>query len=374
MLWESSKVEKSRLFAGILPRPFLKLIPMRFPVVFLSLFLGFFLNTALMLWAPVAKAQASNFDKSEGEISGTVLLEADKKPASEVAVSLKSRVAGIFRSVLTDIEGHFRVQHLPKGTYEIAVEEEGYEATRVSTQLDGPSTKLVMYLKSSGLSQAQKSQYMVSVRELKIPGKAQSEFQKGLERLAKNDPAGSMSHFIKAVRAFPGYYEAYYHLGVAEMRLGHTAEAEKEYQEAIDVSGGGYSWAEFGLGYLLCQEGKPGEAEKIIRRGLEVEDNSPQGYVILGDALLQLDRRDEAEKSAREALLRDPNFADAYLVLSNVDGRKEDYGAQLRDLDAYLKLDPNGPARERVLRGREAALRNLAKPHPQDSSPSIKNP
>ena len=84
-----------------------------------------------------------------GEISGTVLLEADKRPATQVAVSLKSRAAGIFRSVLTDLEGHFKVQNLPRGTYDIAVDEEGYEAAQTSAQLDGPSAKLVVYLEST---------------------------------------------------------------------------------------------------------------------------------------------------------------------------------------------------------------------------------
>jgi hypothetical protein len=42
----------------------------------------------------------------------------------------RSRCAGIVRSVLTDLEGRFKVQDVPKGTYDIAVEEEGYEAAQ----------------------------------------------------------------------------------------------------------------------------------------------------------------------------------------------------------------------------------------------------
>ncbi len=331
------------------------------PIVPLKLVLV--VNIITIAWAPVAKAQVANFEKAEGEISGTVLLEPDRRPASQVAVSLKSRVAGIFRSVLTDLEGHFRVQHLPRDTYDIAVEEEGYETTKTSAQLDGPSSKLVMYLRSRSGSIRQ-SNYTVSVRELRIPDKARNEFQKGLDCLAKNDPAGSLRHFAKATQAFPAYFEVYYHMGVAEMGLGHNDEAMKAFQTAIDLSGGHYAWAEFGLGFLLCQQGKPGEAEKIIRKGLEMEDASPEGYVILSNALLQLNRRDEAGKSAQEALLRNPNCADAYLVLSNVDGGKGDYRAQVRDLDAYLRLAPNGPASERVRQGRETVLRLLAESHP----------
>jgi tetratricopeptide (TPR) repeat protein len=347
---ELSRVEKSCRRASFLP-------------IFV---LSFLLNLTLMTtWAPSAKAQVSSLEGVAGEISGTVLLESDKRPASQVAVKLKSRVAGVFRSVLTDFEGHFRVQNLPRGTYDIAVDEEGYEAAQTSAQLDGPSAKLVVYLKGRS-APIRQSSYTVSVRELKIPGRAQDEFQKGLQRLAKNDPAGSLSHFTKASQAFPGYFEAYYNKGVAEMTLGHRDEAIRAFQTAIDLSGGRYATAEFGYGYLLCQEGRPVEAEKIVRRGLEVEDASPQGYVILGQALKQLNRLDEAEKSAHEALLRNPNYAGAYLVLSDVAERKGEYRAEIEDLDIYLKLQPNGPGSELARKVRIAAQRMLATSHPLD--------
>jgi tetratricopeptide (TPR) repeat protein len=329
------------------------------------LVLNLFLNLAALVWAPNAHAQTSSFESAEGEISGTVLLEADKRPASQVAVSLKSRAAGIVRSVLTDLEGHFKVRNLPHGTYDIAVDEQGYEAAQTSAELSGPSSNLVMYLKSKSGS-IRRDEYTVSVGELKIPGKAKEELRKGLERVAKNDTAGGLRHFIKATQTFPGYFEAYYRLGVADMTLGRTDEALKAFQTAIDLSGGRYALAEFGYGYLLCQQGKPAEAEKIIRRGLEVEDASPEGYVILGETLKQLNRLDEAEKSAQEALLRNANYPGAYLVLSDVAESRRDYQAEVRYLDTYLKLRPNGPANEQVRQVRAAAQRMLAASLPQN--------
>jgi Flp pilus assembly protein TadD len=138
----------------------------------------------------------------------------------------------------------------------------------------------------------------LSARELKIPGKAREEDQKGLERLAKHDPAGSLSHFRKATQAAPVYFEAHYYMGVMGMKLGHKDEAMRAYQTAIDLSAGRYAMAEFGLGYLRYLEGKPGEAEKILTRGLEVDESSADGYAILGVVQLQLDLPDEVEKSA----------------------------------------------------------------------------
>jgi tetratricopeptide (TPR) repeat protein len=330
------------------------------------LFLSFSLNLALIVWAPPARAQAGGSALLEGQISGTVLLKANNRPASQVAVKLKSHAAGIFRSILTDLEGHFEVKSLPPSTYEIVVDEPGYEPAQTSAQLDGSTTKLVLYLKPASAAPVSRDRYTVSARELRIPGKAQHEFEKGMGNLAKRDLAGSVSHFAKAAEAFPEYYEAYYHMGVAETGLGRRDEARQAFQRAIDLSGGKYAWAEFGIGYLLYLEGKPEEAVNIVRKGLEVDGNSTDGYLILGMAQLRLDRPGEAEQSAREALLRNPNFARAYLVLADVYARRHEYRTQLQDLETYLRLEPNGAEGERVRQVREVVLGRIAKARPEE--------
>jgi tetratricopeptide (TPR) repeat protein len=331
-----------------------------------GLFPKLLLSLALLAWVPVAGAQVSKFESAPGEISGVVRIQATNRPASKVLVNLRSSSAGISRNVLTDVNGRFEVRGLPTDTYEIIIEEPGYEPSRTTTQLNGTSSELVVYLRPSQSGQRGGNGATVSVRELKIPGKAREEFQKGLELLEKKDPAGSLGHFTRAIQAFPGFFEALYHKGVAEMRLGRKDEAMGDYQAAINASGGRFAWAQFAVGYLLCRNDKPREAEKIIRRGLEVDDTSAPGYTLLATALLQQNRVDEAEISLQEALLRDPNLADAYLMHSNISARMKNYPAQLHDLDAYLSLEPAGPASESVREAREATLRILAKQQPQN--------
>src|SRR5258707_6207783 len=50
--------------------------------------------------------------------------------------------------------------------------------------------------------------------------------------------------------------------------------------------------------YTTLFRSNPGEAEAILRRGLEVDGNAPDGHVILGMALLRLDRLED-RKSTR---------------------------------------------------------------------------
>src|SRR6266404_2311541 len=174
MLYELRKAEKSSLRVG----------------THRILFLSFSLNLALIAWAPIASAQSSHFARTDGKISGTVLLKGGNRPASQVAVRVKSHAAGIFRSILTDLEGHFEVKSLPPSTYEIVVDEPGYEQAQASTQLDGSSSELVLYLTSPNTVQSEQKSYTVSARELKIHDKARNKYVKGLGRLAKNDLEG----------------------------------------------------------------------------------------------------------------------------------------------------------------------------------------
>jgi tetratricopeptide (TPR) repeat protein len=324
-----------------------------------------FFNMSVIAWTPAAMAQASS-EQSEGTICGTVLLKASNRPASQVAVKLKSHAAGIFRSVLTDFEGHFEVRNLPASTYEIVVEEPGYEPAQMTAEFDGSRSNLELQLKPSTPQQSWRDKYTVSARELIIPGKARGEYAKGLGSLAKKDYTASLNHFMKAERAFPEYYEAYYHAGVVETCLGKLDEAKQAFQHAIDLSGGKYAWGNFGLGYILYAEGKAEEAVSVIRLGLELDQSSADGYFLLGMALLRLDRLDEAERSAREALLRNPSFALAYILLADTHGRQRQYLAQLQELDAYLKLEPNGAESKRVREAREKVQGIMARVQPEN--------
>lgn len=298
-------------------------------------------------------------DNATGTISGTVYLPGSKEPASQVAVSLKSHDAGIFRSILTDYDGYFEVSGLPAGTYEVSIEEQEYRPYRSTAQFDGSALKLELHLAALLPPQSAQSANTVSVRELAIPGKAQEEYRKGLVSLAKRELENSLKHFASAVRAFPGYFEAIYHQGIVETTLGHQEAAMQDFQMAVNLSGGRYAQAQFGMGYLYYLQGNAAQAESITRRGLELDPDSPDGYVILGMTLLRLDRTDEAERSAREALLRDPNHADAYLVLADTCARRQRYQEQIQDLDAYLRLDPNGAAGKRAREVREVAQKML---------------
>lgn len=196
---------------------------------------------------------------------------------------------------------------------------------------------------ASSAPAASTSQYVVSVQELKMSGKAHKAFDKGTALLQRGDAAGSLLYFHQAIAEYPGHYRAYYNLGVAHYRLGHIADAEQAFQKSIDLTGGAYGPSQFAMGMVLCQERDFHQAETVIMRGLDVDPGSATGKYFLGWAQFALNRLVDAEKSVQQALLRRASFAEAYFLLARIHQRQNNSPAVVQDLNAYLKLDPHNP-------------------------------
>jgi tetratricopeptide (TPR) repeat protein len=198
-----------------------------------------------------------------------------------------------------------------------------------------------------------------SLRDSHIPFEAYADFQRGLLQLEKHDPARGEKYFKKAVELYPAYYEAHYHLGLAQKRLGQSDEAAASFLKAIELSGGKYVLADYAYALLLCKQGKAIEAERIIQEALVLNQNKPVGEVVFGTVLMCLHRVEEAEKSARQALSLDPAAYDAYLILASVHSERSDYSAEVQDLDSFLALEPDG-ARADQVRGMRNSAESLA--------------
>ena len=208
-------------------------------------------------------------------------------------------------------------------------------------------------------AQSPQTSNLVSVRELSIPPKAHQAFQKGIERLARHDAAGSLPHFQRAVEEFATYYEAFFEIGAADLKLGRITDAETAFRRSIEVSSGCYAYPMFVLGAILDHQGRYAQAEEVTRRGLHLSPNDWNGHYFLGMALFGLNRLDEAEESVREALRQKPDNVESLRLLADIHIRKRNYSALLEDLDEYLKLDPDSSIGDLARADRVAAQRAL---------------
>lgn len=322
------------------------------------------LALAVFLVFPLGiRAQDNSASLPRGSISGTVLLASGTRSTRGIKVEVRFGTAIPWAVVYTTGNGDFQFAELPSGSYTVVVNEPGYDPVQESVTVGvGPAQGLMLYLNKTGSAPAASSGVVVSVRELSIPGKARDAYQKGVERLAKKDLAGSLRHFRRAVTEFPSYDVAYFQLGMALWDLGQQADAEQSFRTAIDVSGGNSADAQFALAALLSDQRRFEEAEKIARRGLLLKPFSWFGQSVLGQALLGLNRLTDAEQRAHKALSLKPDFAVVHILLANIHIRRHEHRALLADLNAYLKLEPNGAYSAQARQTRDVIQQSLAVP------------
>ena len=212
----------------------------------------------------------------------------------------------------------------------------------LATILISPAT-----LFSSSVCQSQtnarvtRSEYVVSVQDLKMAAKGRAAFDKGSQMLDKGDAEHSIPYLQQAIAQYPEHYMAYYDLGVAHFRLAHQAEAEQAFQKAIDLTKGKFALPQLGLGAILCQKAEFMQAESLLQRALELEPGSAIAKYYLGWAQFGLNRLTEAERTAEQGLLHNPNLSQFYFLLARIHIRQHNLPAALKDLESYLKLEPH---------------------------------
>jgi Carboxypeptidase regulatory-like domain/Tetratricopeptide repeat len=296
-------------------------------------------------------------------IQGSLRREEGNQTVEMVRVDLKKLTGEVVATSFTRSNGEFQFAGLSSGTYYIVIEEKGYEPIREAVEIINSSRLGVyLFLKHPLELGVPQPGHTVSARELTIPRKAREALEKGMERLYdKKDAKGSLNFFQRAVTELPSYYEAYEQMGMANMFLGQTAEAEQAFRKSIEISESKYAAAYFRLASLFSDNGRYAEAEPVARQGLTLDSNPWSGHFELARALLGLKRPDDAEKSAAEARNRRPDFPPLHLLLANIHIQKHDYPALVADLDTYLKLEPKGPMSEQARETREKVRGILAK-------------
>jgi tetratricopeptide (TPR) repeat protein len=275
------------------------------------------------------------------------LAEGDR-PIRHARVEFVSSSTGLADSKLTDDKGQFDIERLAPVTYQVIVTAPGYQKLEGTAQVQGKTGPLLLRLRKTESAANPVNNNVVSAQELRMTGKADRAFEKGTKLLIKGQAAQCLAYFDRAIAKDPTYYRAHHNLGMAYLRLGRTQDAERAFQKAIDLTGGGYAPADFAMGLALSQDEQYRRAEAVIQRGLEIDPGSATGKFYLASVQFALNRAVEAEKSAEQALSRKGDLAETYFLLAAIHQQEQNSPAVERDLTECLRLEPHGPRSDQV--------------------------
>jgi len=132
----------------------------------------------------------------------------------------------------------------------------------------------------------------VSKLDLKAPGKAQREYEKGYQLLQRNDLQGAVQHLSNALSIYPSFVAAHNGLGTVYLKLSQNEQARDEFTKAATL-----------------------------------DDHLPNSYLNLGIAQLALKQYPAAEESLRKASSIAPLDVQLSLALAYGEFVNRDYPA-----------------------------------------------
>lgn len=161
-----------------------------------------------------------------------------------------------------------------------------------------------------------------SFSEEDLASKPDANFAMGLARLKTPDKAGvvdyrsARDYFAKAAE-LGGGAKAHFNAGWAAERFGDTADAERQYRDAVTADPT-YERAVISLALMLRENNKAGEAVILYEKFVAQSPNSLDARNDLMAALIDAKQYERAVEIAQDILRRDPKNAKVYRNLSSM--------------------------------------------------------
>lgn len=299
------------------------------------------------------------------DVTGVVYFSSNSAGLSDALVQLCDSAGRPILQTFTNPSGNFEFRALDPRVYLLTFTATGYDTVQTQVDLSVGSRKNVSVMLSRALpSEDARSSGTVSTHELSMPARAREFMVAGKRALNDKNTRAALEDFRRAADEAPGYYEACYEMGVAFVVLGQRSNAVRSFHKALEMSSDKFGDADVALGTLQMEDGNVEDAERFLRRGVSLNQDLWLGYFELGKLELERGHLDQGLAMAERAQSLSPKTPIVYRLLANVHLKQGDSAAFLKDIDSYLKLDPDSPAGIRAKELREEVQRQLARKKP----------
>lgn len=203
---------------------------------------------------------------------------------------------------------------------------------------------LTINSQSPGTTPLQSPSGSVSKLDLKAPGKAQREFQKGYQLLMRKDPGGAVEHLVRATTIYPQFVAAHNALGTAYLNLNQNEKARDEFSKAASLDDHmPNSYLNLGCAQLALKEYP--DAEATFQKASSIAPLDVQ--VQLGLAYAEFANKDypAAITTANEVHSRKhPGVALVHFFAAAAQEAQNNLAAAQEEMKLLLKEDPNSPS------------------------------
>jgi len=308
------------------------------------------------------------------QVAGHVRNARSGVPIVGAMVELQSEAGEAIEQAFVGSGGRFEFRDLRPRRYYLVARAAGYRPSfRIAadvTSMPQQSVEIALQPSSDAAAEQQaRPGGLVGKQSLAIPTKAQQEFMQAQESLGKKgDPSAAIAHLQKAMGVYPEYVEAHHLLGTLYMDQGKWPEAEKSLRRAVELNNR-FAPAYFALGALFNKQHKPKEAVDTLSKGLQLQPNFWPGHVEISQAYFSLGDRQHAKEHALRAHELRPEAAITHLILADTYVAENSYKEAKREYEHFLERAPKSPWTSKI----EEQIRQLDRVlgHPPKASPAV---
>lgn len=309
------------------------------------------------LWNPsevLAFSSSSILPQGNRNAIQGVVMNTAGQPLNRIRVELQDEVEMTIRQAYTDGAGRFGFRGLSSGTFIVKANGDGSYLTR--------SARINLYGSGGGSgSHSEQVDIVLKSREeakgpstspnagtafaQETPEKARKLYQRAIKQLENSKQIELGINSLKeAIEAFPEYYLALERLGIEYMKREQNEDAALFLARALAVNPNGAA-SHYAIGVAQFKLRLWAQSAQSLQRSLALAPNSANAAYsnfYLGLAYLRTQRPGDAERHLKKSLELGGNTvpSDCHMYLAQIYGDNKKYKEAADELEIFLKLTP----------------------------------
>ena len=297
-----------------------------------------------------AQSTAAQLSGTVGKVLIRIRDRGNEQQLAQVQVQLIRFPDGIVGEQFTGSDGSVQFSGLSVGAFTIRASRQGYEPEEVQIDLRNSDRTLqsvdisLMPRKDKGSGAPQG---IVAAGVLKVPDNARKEFDRGSRLLnEKKDFDRSIAAFQRAIKLYPGYADAYFLMGTAQMQAS-ASDAEASLRKAIALDAR-FIAPHYPLALLLYAQQRYAEEKELLLEAQKLDATDWRWPFELARCHAQQGQWESAQRYGVVANERASAPAKVHLLLADIYANSDRPREAVAELELFAKLDPKSSYMERV--------------------------
>ena len=166
--------------------------------------------------------------------------------------------------------------------------------------------------------------------------------------LARNRPTEALAAAKSTIERYPEFGWAWLLSGRAHLQLNDARQAEKDLRRSIELLPDSVE-SHFYLGAALVGQGRTADAAEAFRRAAEITPDFAQAHYYLAECQAKLGVMDQAVASYRRAVAGKPDFVAAHMALARLLRTRGEVDEAREHAQAAVAVEPGNAEARRIL-------------------------